>query len=329
MSAWVEVTRGPVVESRHAIHVAVVHADRGLIASAGDPHLVTFVRSAIKMFQALPLVEDDVVGALGLTDEELALCTSSHSAEPVHVAAARRILAKAGADEHMLACGPQAPMDPAAAAVLDAADLPPGRIHNNCSGKHAGMLALARHHGWPAEDYHRLDHPVQQRVLRVLTTWMEVPAASMPIGIDGCGLPTFALPLERVARGCARFAVSGGPPARIVEAMTGHPLFVAGTGRLCTELMTVQPQVFAKVGAEGYYCAGVPKERLGIALKAVDGARRAVEPALLAVLHALGALSSDQLEALERFARPAVMNTRGEIVGGIRAAVRLKRHGRS
>lgn len=333
MRNLIEVTRGTQVESRHVVHVAVVHADRGLIAHTGDPEYVSFVRSAIKMFQALPLVEDGGASRFGLTTEELAVCTASHNAEPFHVAAARSILRKAGADESQLACGPHPPMHAGAAERLAAAGESPGRIHNNCSGKHAGMLALAALHGWDAASYHHIDHPLQQRVLSTLAGWCSVGADSIGLGIDGCGLPTFALPLDRVAAGCARFAAAaadGVPaPASIAQAMMTHPAYVAGTGRLCTDLMTrTRGRLFAKVGAEGYYCAGAPGQRLGIALKVEDGAKRAAEPALLAVLHALDLVSAADLEALTAYARPVVWNTRGEAVGEIVANVTLTGHTR-
>jgi L-asparaginase II len=328
VSNVVEVTRGGIAESRHIVHVAVAHAKRGLIAGCGDPRYVSFVRSAIKMFQALPLAEDGVVARFGLTSEEVALCTASHNGEPFHVAGAHSILAKAGATERLLACGPHPPMYAPAADALERSGLAPGRIHNNCSGKHAGMLALARHHGWALEGYHLANHPVQERVLSTLCAWSDLDPAAVALGVDGCGLPTFALPLDRMALACARLAAAAergdSPAAAIVHAMTTHPEFVAGTGRLCTELMRAAGgRIFAKVGAEGYYCAGVPAQALGIALKVEDGARRASEPALLAVLHALTVLSASELKALGEFACPAVTNTRGERVGEVRARLTL------
>jgi L-asparaginase II len=324
----IEVTRGDIVESRHRVHVAVAHAERGVIAWAGNRERISFVRSAIKMFQALPLVEDDGVERLGLTSEEIAVCTASHSGEPFHVAAARSILRKAGVDEAALACGPHAPFHQPSADALATAGLAPGRIHNNCSGKHAGMLALAALNGWPLATYHLLEHPVQERVLATLAEWTGVPKADIATAIDGCGLPTFALPLDRVATACARVSAAAADgmaaPATVIGAMTEHPEYVAGTDRLCTEVMRVTGgRVFAKVGAEGYYCAGAPAERLGLALKIEDGAKRASEPALVAVLSALSLLSSSEAQALRGFARSDVLNTRGEIVGETRAAIAL------
>jgi L-asparaginase II len=177
--------------------------------------------------------------------------------------------------------------------------------------------------------YHLLDHPVQQRVAQTLAEWSGVAREAIVTAVDGCGLPTFALPLDAVALACARFAAAAAdgatPAAAIVAAMRQHPEYVAGTGRLCTAVMqAASAGVFAKVGAEGYYCAGVPSLRLGIALKVEDGARRASEPALLATLHALGALTETELEHLREFAHPPVLNTRGEVVGEIRAHLPLR-----
>jgi L-asparaginase II len=171
---------------------------------------------------------------------------------------------------------------------------------------------------------------VQRRVAETLSHWTGIAADRMTTGVDGCGLPTFALPLDAVALACARFAAAAddAPAARVVAAMTRHPEYVAGTGRLCTALMTTaRGRIFAKVGAEGYYCAGAPAARLGIALKVEDGARRAAEPALLAALAACELLSPADMDALRDFAAPMLTNTRGEVVGAIRARVALERKG--
>ncbi len=327
-TAVVEVFRGQVVESRHRVHIAVVHAEQGLTASAGNPAHVSFVRSAIKMFQALPLVEEGGVERYGLTDQELALCTASHGGEPMHVAAARSILAKAGLAEQDLACGPHPPMHAPSAEALRQAGAAPSRIHNNCSGKHGGLLAFTRQSGWPTSGYHEFSHPSQQRILSTLSEWMGVPADDIEHAVEGCGLPTFALPLDAVAQGCARFAAAAADsqpaPRRLFDAMTKHPEYVAGTDRLCTDLMReAKGALFAKVGAEGYYCVGVPAQRLGIAIKVEDGATRASEPALLATLRHLDAITGANLAALARYAHPSIPNTRGEVVGSIEAHIQL------
>ncbi|MGH9386612.1 MAG: asparaginase [Vicinamibacterales bacterium] len=326
--AIVEVFRGQVVESRHRVHIAVAHAEQGLTACTGNPAHVSFVRSAIKMFQALPLVEEGGVERFGLTEEELAVCTASHGGEPFHIAAARSILAKAELDEHDLACGPHPPMHAPSAEALRTAGIAPSRVHNNCSGKHSGLLAYTRQRGWNTGGYHEFRHPTQQRIVATLSQWMDVPSDDLELAVDGCGLPTFALPLDAVAYGCARFATAAadGHPAacRLFDAMTKHPEYVAGTDRLCSDLMRAAAgSLFAKVGAEGFYCAGVPNQRLGIAIKVEDGATRASEPALLATLRQLGAISDAELTVLARYARPSVLNTRSEVVGQIQAVVRF------
>jgi L-asparaginase II len=325
----VEVMRGDVIESSHRVHVAVCHADDGLIASAGNPAHQSFVRSAIKMFQVLPFVEAGGIDHFGLSGEELALCTASHGGEAFHVAAARSILAKAKVTENALVCGPHLPLHEPTAHAMIAGGEKPGRIHNNCSGKHSGMIAFCVQQQWVTDGYHRPAHPLQQRIHSTLARWMRINADEIEQGTDGCGLPTFAVALDAVAEGCARFASAatqdGSAPAKIVQAMGAHPEFVAGTDRLDTDVMRVaRGRLFAKVGAEGFYCAGVPSMKLGFALKAEDGARRAAEAALLAVLHRMKALSTDELSLMARYATPDILNTRQEVVGRVRSRLEFQ-----
>jgi len=318
----VEVMRGNVLESTHRVHVAVAHAEKGPMASAGNPAHHSFVRSAIKMFQALPFVEGGGVERFQLTGEELALCTASHGGEPFHVAAARSILAKARVTEAALACGPHPPMHEPTAAAMMVAGQSPGRIHNNCSGKHAGMLAHCVQQQWVTGGYHRPSHPMQQRIVSTLTRWMRIDADDLTQGVDGCGLPTFAVALDAVAEGCARFSAavadSDPAPTRIFNAMVSHPEYVAGTDCLDTDLMLAAGRrLFAKFGAEGFYCAGIPSLRIGIALKVEDGAKRAAGPALLAVLKKLDAIDAVELAQLSKYAAPEILNTRNDIVGRV------------
>jgi L-asparaginase II len=324
----VEAIRGDIVESVHRVHVAVAHADRGLIASAGNPAHFSFVRSSIKMFQALPFVEAGGVERFHLTGEELALCTASHGGEPIHVAAARSILAKAKVTEAALACGPHLPLhDKTAHAMLCAAEAP-GRIHNNCSGKHAGMLAHCVQQQWVTNGYQKPSHPMQQRVLTTLKHWMRITADEVSVGVDGCGLPTFAIALDAVAEGCARFsaAVASGDraPAAIFNAMVAHPEYVAGTDRLDTDLMRVTgTRLFVKVGAEGFYTAGIPSMKIGVALKVEDGSKRAAEPAILAVLRHIEAITASELGRLHKHAHPEILNTRQEVVAHVRTTLEI------
>jgi L-asparaginase II len=331
-AAHVEVCRGDLVESRHRISAAVVHASDGLIASAGDPGLVVYARSAIKPIQALPLIADGVAARFGFRPDELALACGSHSGEPFHIAAAGRMLQKLGIGEDALACGPHAPLDERAANELRRLGVEPGRLHNNCSGKHAGMLALARAHDWPLQGYHERHHPVQRRMADELSRWSRVPVERLHVAVDGCGVATFALPLHALATAFARLgrAVRTGEeaPAALVGAMTAHPEMVGGTNRLCTDLMRVTGgRIFAKVGAEGVYCAGAPAGDVGIAVKVEDGGRRAVGPALIAVLEQLGLVDATTTATLRHHAERPIRNTRGEPVGAVRVRFRLEMHG--
>jgi L-asparaginase II len=228
-----------------------------------------------------------------------------------------------------LACGPHERFHAAAARALRRAGPPPGRVHNTCSGKHAGMLGLARLHGWPLAGYHASEHPVQRRMLAEVSRWTQVPADDIGLAVDGCGATTFALELSAMAGAFARFARAARTgdegPRQVVDAMVRWPENVAGSGRMCTSLMRVaEGRIFAKVGAEGVYCAGIPGAELGVAVKVEDGSSRASEPALLAVLRTLGLLSGDEMAALARFAEPDILNTRGERVGAVRTSVRLE-----
>jgi L-asparaginase II len=325
--SFVEVTRGDVVESRHRIHAAVVVAGT-LRFVTGSPDIVTVTRSAVKSIQAQPLIDDGVLGELGWGARELALACASHSGEPEHVRLAAAMLASVGLDESDLACGPHAPYHEPSARALAEAGQDPGRLHNNCSGKHAGMLALARKHGWPTAGYHEGSHPVQQRMLAEMSKWTGLAADEIAVGIDGCGVVTYGVPLHSLAYAFSKLslaAASGEPgPSAVVDAMTLHPHLVGGTGRLCTELMReMKGDVFVKVGAEGVYCAGIPLSGIGVALKVEDGSTRGSETALLAVLREIWVLRGDE-PLIERFRQPQVLNTRDEVVGEVRSNLRLE-----
>jgi len=325
----VEQVRGGVVETLHVVHVAVVDAAGTLVARVGDPDLVTFWRSAAKPFQAIPLVADGAVERFGITAAELALCCASHSSEPGQVAMVRDFLSKIGCGERDLLCGPHPPLSERVAQDYATRGVRVTAVYSNCSGKHAGMLALARHHGWPTEFYTRLEHPVQQRCLEEASRWTEVPKGEIRTAVDGCGVVCYGLPLRNMALAYARLAIADfglriadskgegqirNPQSAIVQSMLRHPELIAGSGRPCTDLMRAHPgRVITKVGAEGVYCALLLRERLGVALKVQDGHGVAAALAIAAVLEELGLRPRPPSLA----ARPNV-NTRGEIVGELR-----------
>ena len=329
MAVRVEQVRGGVVETLHVVHVAVVDAAGKLVARVGDPDLVTFWRSAAKPFQAIPLVADGAVERFGITAAELALCCASHSSEPGQVAMVRDFLSKIGCGERDLLCGPHPPLSERVAQDYATRGVRVTAVYSNCSGKHAGMLALARHHGWPTEFYTRLEHPVQQRCLEEASRWTEVPKGEIRTAVDGCGVVCYGLPLRNMALAYARLAIADfglriadskgegqirNPQSAIVQSMLRHPELIAGSGRPCTDLMRAHPgRVITKVGAEGVYCALLVRERLGVALKVQNGHGVAAALAIAAVLEELGLRPRPPSLA----ARPNV-NTRGEIVGELR-----------
>jgi L-asparaginase II len=324
----VEATREPAVESRHAGAVAVVDAAGRSVAAWGDVERPIFPRSAIKPLQALLLVECGAADAFKLGARELALACASHGGEPAHVATVTAWLASVGLTESDLECGAHPPSAEAAALALLRAGTAPNQCHNNCSGKHAAMLSTARYLRLPTRGYIRPDHRIQHEITRVLEDLTGLTLGKLPCGVDGCGIPAHAMPLKSIAHAMARFAAPDElPPARagaarrLAQAMAAHPFLVAGTGRFCTALIQrSQGAILIKTGAEGVFTAALPRLGLGIALKIDDGARRASQVAIAAVLRHLGALDDGDIEALAGFARPRVTNWRGAEVGVVRPA---------
>ena len=319
----VQVYRGDVVESRHRISFAVADASGDILVARGKIDRPVFPRSAIKMLQAIPLVESGAADRFSLTSQELALASASHGGEPRHVDAVALWLKGLGLSEHDLECGAHLPSHGPSAERLLSAGSKPSTIHNNCSGKHAGMLTLAKHLGVPTRGYSQPDHPVQEMIGNVLKSMSGVAQLPTP-AVDGCGIPTFAIPLENLAVGMARFA----EPAdiiptrtkachRLAEAMMRCPAMVAGEDRPCTLIMESLPGIVVKTGAEGVYTAAWPERGLGLALKVEDGATRASSVALLALLNCLGALDDRSRERLKMVASPILRNHAGTIVGHV------------
>jgi L-asparaginase II len=312
------IRRGTAVEALIRGHVAVVGAAGELIASAGDPAAVTTLRSCVKPIQALPLVRHAAL-PLGLRDEEIAIACASHSGEPVHLEVVRRLLTRIGFTEADLSCGPQLPMDDAAAEALLAAGLAPSPLTNNCSGKHAGMLAVCVARGWPTTGYAEARHPLQEEIGGIMGALGDLDLATAPVGIDGCGLPTYGLPLRVLAR---VFAAASADPGfrRCQDAMAAHPYLVAGRGRFDTALLEVAgAHVTVKGGAAGVWVAVRRPAGPGVAIKLEAGDQSAMSAVALAAMQRLGWLGGDELRhpLLAAPARPLVRNWAGAEVGRI------------
>jgi len=321
----VEVLRSSLVESRHRGAVAVADADGGAVLAIGDVTTPIFPRSAVKALQALPLVETGAADAFGFGDEELALACASHSGEPGHVAGVTRMLAKAGLDAAALRCGAHWPIAQPALVEL-ARTGQPSALHNNCSGKHAGFLCVACAKGIDHADYWRPQHPVQREVRAVLENLTGAALSDDRCAIDGCSVPTWAIPLQNLAYGFAKFATGRGlaperarAAARLRAACTQRPWHVAGTGRFCTEIMQLfGARVFVKTGAEGVYCGALPEQGFGIAVKCDDGAGRAAQAIMAALIARFLPLGDAERVALAHFMHPTLRNWNGFEVGSLR-----------
>lgn len=325
----VETTRGGVVESVHRGHAVIVGPTGEVEAAWGDPTQVIFPRSSCKMVQALPLVESGAADAAGLGARELALACASHQGAPEHVRAVSAWLAARGLGPQDLECGPQPSRDKPLYQEMLCAGQAPCRVHNNCSGKHAGFLTLAQHLGAPTEGYVAPDHPVQ----RAARAALEETAAeqSQGFGIDGCSAPNHRVSLLGLGRAMASFATAAGrsdgraqAQRRLVDAMRAHPGLVAGRGRACTDLMqAAQGRAVVKTGAEAVFVAILPETGHGIALKIEDGSTRASEAAIAALLSRLGVVEAQdprvaaRMDAVQR-------NFAGLEVGSVRAVPALR-----
>ena len=335
----VEVKRGSITESRHRGHIVAVEPDGNIVASLGAPHNVTFLRSSAKPFQALPLLLTGAADHFGFTDREVALACASHNGEQIHTEIAASMLKKIGLGPEALKCGVHEPYSAEAAAALRARGEEPNVLHNNCSGKHAGMLAVALQIGAPIENYESPESPVQKAIADVLSKFSGVPVTDMAVGVDGCSAPIFGITMKAMALAYARLV---SPPAsfdktlrdaceRIVRVMTTYPELIGGTSeRLDTEIMrATRGRVISKVGADGVYTAGVkPCEEwpkgLGLALKIEDGDdKRARPPVVIEALRQLGVLRDESLEAVARYAFFPVKNRRGDVVGEVTASFKF------
>ena len=309
----IEVTRGPAVESRHRGAFAVVDASGKTVWASGDAQMPVYPRSAAKPLQALPLIETGAADRFSLTNKELALACASHKGEPAHIAAVEAWLARIGLDASALECGPQPPR-------------PASPAYHNCSGKHTGFLTTCVACGDPVQGYIEPDHPAQKRVTQALAEMTGCDLSRVPLGRDGCGIPVYAMPLQALALGMARFADPSGlsedraaAVRRLSDAMAAEPFYVNGTGGLTTEVMLAAPRtVRVKNGAEGVFTAALPAMGLGVALKIDDGAMRAAECAIAHILRELGCFDASQEARLAPFLTPTIMTNAGREAGVIR-----------
>jgi len=324
----VEVTRGGVVESEHRGMVAVVDPDGRAVLALGDTGRAVFPRSAVKGLQALPLIETGAADRYGLTPAELALACSSHSGEPRHADTAAGMLAKAGRDASCLECGTHWPSNEAASRALAAAGQAPTALHNNCSGKHSGFICVACATASDPAGYVRPEHQVQRRIKGVFEEMMGIRLSDAARGVDGCSIPTYATPLEALALAFARFGSGTKVPAdrakaakRLREAVAAEPFMVAGSGRFDTLVMqALGEKLFTKTGAEGVYCAALPEQGLGIAIKCDDGAGRAAEAVMAALIQGLLPLSEAQRAVVSPYTDKPLRNWNGIETGRLRVA---------
>jgi L-asparaginase II len=337
----VEVTRGNIVESLHYGAAAVVDASGRLLASHGDPQIVTFLRSSSKPIQILPFLEAGGAEHFHLTDEEVALLCASHTGTDAHVTVARAIQKKVGVSEADLLCGIHPPSDKSTALAMLRRGEDPTPIRHNCSGKHSGMLAFCRLMGFPVEDYINPQHPVQKIILKGFADMCDLSVDDVKLGIDGCSVPVFAVPLRNAALAFARLCDPQDMPSartracrQVTAAMSAHPVMVSGSGHFDTSLMELMPGfLISKGGAEGYQSVGLlpgvlgkGSSGVGIAIKIADGDedRRAGPLAALEILRQLDAISSEQLAQLARFYIRPVHNWRKLEVGEIRPCFTLQ-----
>ena len=323
-----EVRRGPLVECRHYGAIAVSDANGTLIASAGDPGLQTYFRSSAKPFQALPIVTSGAADEYHFTDAELAVCSASHNGEPIHLEVVANLLARLGLTDDHLQCGIVPPIDRAEAAKVATGQVPRTPRHCDCSGKHSGMLAVCKLRGYPLDTYRDPGHPHQQEILAIMADFLGLPAADIPLGTDGCGVPTFAAPVANISRAWARLTAPPDPyrdaSRRILDAMAAEPYMVAGRGRICTDLMTLTgPAIVVKTGAEAVFCLALRERGLGVAIKVEDGNSRAMPVIVASLLQQLGLWDDATTQQFFAHQSPQLRNNAGAIVGELRAAFTL------
>lgn len=327
--------RGETVESVHFGAVAVVDSKGKLIYSFGDPYFITYLRSAAKPFQAIPLLTSGAADEFGFTPKETAIICGSHNGQKKHTDVVKSILKKIGLSEKHLQCGTHIPH------YYTINNIPPPKgarfrpIHNNCSGKHAGILALSVYYGWNTKNYLSPEHPAQLMILNAISEICEYPKKKIGIGVDGCGVPVFAMPLYNMALGFARLITQKGNDEKtsksyqiITSSMVRYPEMVSGFGRFDLALAKAgKGNILSKAGV-ALYCLGLLDRGWGMAAKVVDGARSAIGPVVCEALRQLGAVKKSDMRKFGEWALPIIRNHKGDKVGFIRAEFKLKRRKR-
>jgi len=326
-----KVYRGDTVESVHYGSVAVVDSKGRLVYTAGDPKFFTYLRSSAKPFQTIPLIESGAAEHFDFSTKELAIVSGSHNGEKIHVDTVKKILKKVGLSEKYLKCGTHTPLYYTAKNITPKPTQKFSVLQHNCSGKHAGMLALSKYKGYNPKNYIDPKHPMQKMILKAVAEICEYPQDKIKIGIDGCSAPNFALPLSNMALGFARLVSSNSNHRDslkvVLNSMRKYPEMVSGQGRLDYILANVtNGKVVSKAGAEALQCFGIVGENLGVAVRILDGNIRANGCVVAEVLRQLGILSKADLKKMEKFAYPKIKNWSGLEVGYIKADFKLKKH---
>ena len=323
--SYVHVLRGGLLESRHRVHAAVVRPDGSLLASTGNADFTTFLRSSAKPFQAQVLIP--FLEHFNLDSSHLAIAMASHGGEPVHTQVVAELMERTGVDPAWLICGIHAPFDSGTRNELRSKNEKPTVLHNNCSGKHSGMLAACLALGLPTQGYATLEHPLQKRILEIMRDILET--VDIGVAVDGCGVPCYRVPLHRAALGFAHLAVPASLPSHragleiAASAMQAHPYLIAGRDRIDTALMQAVPNAVSKIGAEALIGVGISSSShgpLGIALKIEDGGERARDVAITRILEGLGVIGADDLLT---FRAAPILGVAGDAVGAIQPAFDL------
>ncbi|MEK2645958.1 asparaginase [Bdellovibrio sp. BCCA] len=323
----VEVLRGPVVESLHQVMAVVVNEIGSITQYWGHPQFLTMPRSAIKMLQALPLIESGAADKFELEDKHIALACSSHRGEKDHITALTQWMDKVGIKESSYVCAPHLPYNEESALEMTRKGQKPTVLCNNCAGKHSALITTCLHLGEDPTGYEKYEHNAQKRLRKVLTETMRYDHSKTAYGIDGCGIPTYAVPLQNMAVGMSVLINSKESPARkaaserILRAVRSFPFYISGSDNFATAVIEkTHGRAIIKGGAEGVFCGVLPEKRVAFAIKASDGAGRAAQVATASLLLQLGGLNETEFKALAKYTMPTVTNWKGDVVGQMRIA---------